>query len=88
MREAFAAIYKESYSSDDIFTFLPSFAEAAYYNKGRLKIIVSEKGLVQFSGKSLLDAFVKQGRAEIGQPPKGRRWQIEPGPKIILKQAP
>ena len=85
MREAFALIDKDSYPSDAIFTFLPSFAEVAYYNKDQLKIIVSEEGLVQFSGKSLLDALVKQGRAEIGKPPSGRFWLVEPGPKVTLR---
>lgn len=87
MREAFAPIYEKSYPSDTIFTSLPSFAEVAYYNQRRLKIIVSEEGLVQFSGKSLLDTFIRQGRAEIGKLPSGRCWQVEPGPKVTLKQA-
>ena len=85
MREAFALIDKDSYPADTIFTFLPSFAEVAYYNKDQLKIIVSEEGLVQFSGKSLLDALVQQGRAEIGKPPSGRFWLVEPGPKVTLR---
>lgn len=88
MREAFSQIYEESQPSDTIFTFLPSFAETAYYSKGKIRVVVSEEGLVQFSGKSLLDAFVKQGRAEIGGLPTGRYWQVEQGPKVTLKQTP
>lgn len=82
MREAFAQIYEESRPSDVIFTFLPSFAEAAYYNKGNLGLVASKEGLVQFSGKSLLDAFVGQGRARIGRAPTGRYWQVEQGSKV------
>jgi uncharacterized membrane protein len=85
MREIFSLIHDQSSSSDIIFTFLPSFAEVAYYNKGQLKIIVSKTGLVQFSGKSLLDIFVSQNRAEIGDSPSQRYWQVEPGPTISLK---
>ncbi len=55
--------------SDDIVTILPSFAEVMYYrNRNGLEnnLIVLDEGLVQFSGKSLLDAYVANGDVLIG----------------------
>jgi len=82
MREALTPIYSDSRRAETIYTFLPSFAEVAYYNRGRFRLIVSSEGLVQFSGKSLLDALVAKGQASIGVPPAGSYWQVEPGPKV------
>src|SRR3990167_5787474 len=47
-------------SQDKIVTILPSFAEIAYYRQRfgiKNDLIVLPEGLVQFSGKSLLDAY-------------------------------
>lgn len=54
---------------DDIVTILPSFAEVMYYrNRNNLQndLIVLDEGLIQFSGKSLLDAYVENGDVVIG----------------------
>ena len=65
-------------------TVLPSFAEVKYYAQNE-KVYVLDEGLVQFSGKSLLDAFVRQGEVEILTKDEtgklGDYWLIEPGPK-------
>jgi len=56
-------------SGDDIVTVLPSFAEVLYYrNRNKLSndLIILDEGLVQFSGKSLLDAYVENGTVKIG----------------------
>lgn len=86
MREALAPAYSEPYRSQVVYTFLPSFAEVAYYNQGRFELIVSSEGLVQFSGKSLLDALVKKDQVRISSPPAGDYWQAQPGPKVTFKR--
>ncbi len=56
-------------NDDDIVTILPSFAEVLYYkNRNNLgnNLVVLDEGLVQFSGKSLLDAYAKNGTVKIG----------------------
>lgn len=60
-------------SDDDIVTILPSFAEVLYYrNRNRLgnDLVVLDEGLVQFSGKSLLDAYSENGTVKIGNSDK------------------
>lgn len=65
-----------------IVTVLPSFAEVMYYTKNRVQVQVSPEGIVQFSGKSLLDAFVREGRVKIAETGEEESyWLIEPGPK-------
>lgn len=74
--------------SDKIVTTLPSFAEVFYYrNRNGLKndFIVLPEGLVQYSGKSLLDAYVAGGVVKIADHPKGRYWQLTPGPSVELR---
>lgn len=74
-------------SSDKIVTFLPSFAEVLYYkNRNFLKndLIVSPEGLVQFSGKSLLDAYVANGTVTIDVAPKTRYFNTDQGKKVEL----
>lgn len=83
-REEMAKVVKEARTDDVLVTFLPSFAEVAYYNqKGlNLKLYVLSEGLVHFSGKSLLDAYVRAGQTEIlDSPPETNYWLVEPGPK-------
>ena len=73
---------------DKIVTVLPSFAEVLYYrNRFGLKndLIVLDEGLVQFSGKSLLDAYVTNGAVTIDQAPEGRYFELRPGPTIETK---
>lgn len=84
MREAMQKI-KNKDSADTIVTFLPSFAEVVYYNRLGLKILVSSEGLVQFSGKSLLDAYIRHGKTKIiDNFPEKPYWLIQPGPKVML----
>src|SRR3989344_3174730 len=73
-------------SEDKIVTVLPSFAEVLYYrNYFGLKndVIVLPEGLVQFSGKSLLDAYAAGGVVTIGQRPAGRYFELTPGPRLV-----
>jgi len=75
--------------SDKIVTVLPSFAEVLYYrNRNGIKneMIVLTEGLVQSSGKSLLDAYAANKVVTIGQMPAGRYWDLGPGPSVELKQ--
>ncbi|MBI2594190.1 glycosyltransferase family 39 protein [Candidatus Curtissbacteria bacterium] len=73
-------------SDDKLVTVLPSFAEALYY-RGRFgldnELIVLPEGLVQFSGKSLLDAYAENGVVKIGEvPTDGRYFELRPGPSV------
>lgn len=64
-------------AEDKIITVLPSFAEVMYYrNYYGLKndIIVLPEGLVQFSGKSLLDAYVFNGVVTVENRPSTVRY--------------
>ncbi|OGD85080.1 hypothetical protein A2696_02250 [Candidatus Curtissbacteria bacterium RIFCSPHIGHO2_01_FULL_41_13] len=75
-------------ASDKIVTVLPSFAEVLYYrNRNKLTndIIVLPEGLVQFSGKSLLDAYVANGVVRIDQAPSGRYFELTPGPTSVIR---
>ena len=63
-----------------LYTVLPSFAEVMYYLSDDYNVLVSPEGLIQFSGKSLLDAYVRLGYTEIVEP-SGDYWIIKPGPE-------
>ena len=64
-----------------VFTYLPSFAEVYYYTGQRAPVKVSPLGLVQFSGKSLLDKHVEKGLVEIIDPVEGQAyWEFDQGP--------
>jgi uncharacterized membrane protein len=70
---------------DKLVTVLPSFAEVLYYrNRFDLKneLIILPGGLVQFSGKSLLDAYVANGVVKIDEAPAGRYFELRPGPSL------
>ena len=70
---------------DKIVTVLPSFAEVLYYrNRFGLgnEMIVLPEGLIQHSGKSLLDAYVENGVVTIGDYPPGTYWELRPGPRV------
>lgn len=86
MREELTRIRQEMGNQDyQLVTVLPSFAEVMYYNKGEHKLVVLPEGIVQFSGKSLLDAFVRKGAVTVLEPPTDQvYWLIEPGPKATL----
>jgi uncharacterized membrane protein len=73
-------------SEDRLVTVLPSFAEVLYYrNSNGLgnELVVLPEGLVQFSGKSLLDAYVVSGVVKIADTPAGSYFELGPGPSIV-----
>ena len=73
--------------SSKIVTVLPSFAEVLYYkNNNNLEneLIVLPEGLVQFSGKSLLDAYVENGTVMIGDAPENNYFDLRPGPIVVV----
>lgn len=75
-------------SGDKIVTVLPSFAEVLYYrNYFGLKneVVVLPEGMVQFSGKSLLDAYALNGVVTIGERPTGRYFEMTPGLSLEVK---
>ena len=72
---------------DKLVTVLPSFAEVLYYrNRFGLKneLTILSEGLVQFSGKSLLDAYEAKGIVIIDDYPNGRYYELRPGPSIEI----
>src|SRR3989344_5060093 len=78
-------------SGDEIVTVLPSFAEVLYYrNQNHLgnNLVVLEEGLVQFSGKSLLDANVENGVVQVRNPEANRYFEMrrgDSGPEAVVK---
>lgn len=98
----FREVYKEQVTAnirpdDKIVTVLPSFAEVLYYrNRYNLgnDLIVLDEGLVQFSGKSLLDAYVENGIVVIDGYPDRKYFELrrgDAGPSAIVNsnyQAP
>jgi len=86
----FKQVYEEKILGDvkpdeKLVTVLPSFAEVLYYrNRFGLKneLVVLSEGLVQFSGKSLLDAYAAKGTVTIDDYPKGRYYELRPGPSV------
>jgi hypothetical protein len=83
-----AKIHQEAKPGDVIYTVLPSFAEVVYYNNydGQpLTVRVLPNGLLQSSGKALLDTYVAKKYLVIEDfPASGRYWLLEPGPKYAL----
>lgn len=91
--EGFKQIYEQKVAgqikkNDKIVTVLPSFGEVLYYrNRFGLNngLIVLPEGLVQFSGKSLLDAYVANGTVKIDDNPTGRYFEMRPGPMLEVR---
>jgi hypothetical protein len=83
MRQELTKIYSTKKPGDGpIYTVLPSFAEVMYYVGDTDKVIVTSEGLIQFSGKSLLDSYVRSGEIVIADPPaKQSYWMVTPGIK-------
>lgn len=80
MREELEKVFANT--PKKLVTVLPSFAEVMYYTQNRVPVQVSPEGLIQASGKSLLDAYVRQGWVEIKKPGAAETyWLVEPGPK-------
>lgn len=70
---------------DKIVTVLPSFAEVMYYrNRNNLEndLVVLPEGLVQYSGKSLLDAYAENGKVVIENAPASGYFELRPGPNV------
>lgn len=86
MRQELAKIQETKKTEDGpLYTVLPSFAEVMYYAQGSEEVRVTPEGLVQFSGKSLLDSYVRSGEVVIEEPPTDKAyWYVEPGPKSKL----
>src|SRR3989344_4125033 len=89
----FKQVYEEKIIADvkpddTLITVLPSFAEVLYYrNRFGLKneLVVLPEGLVQFSGKSLLDAYETKGTVRIDDYPNDRYYELRPGPSIEVR---
>lgn len=79
MRETITKIRQETPTQDyAIMTYLPAFAEVGYYDRGEHPLFVSPEGLVHFSGQALLDEYVANDKATIGEPEEGTSyWLIE-----------
>ena len=93
---SFREVYRENITAqikpdDKIVTVLPSFAEVLYY-RNRLgldnDLVVLPEGLVQFSGKSLLDAYVENGVVTISDDINVRYFEMRPGPSIKITNYP
>ena len=70
-----------------VFTYLPSFAEVYFYTKQQAPVKVVPLGLVQFSGKSLLDKYEEKGLVEITEPTLGQSyWEFDQGPTSEFHQ--
>jgi len=83
-------ILPEIKPSDKIVTVLPSFAEVLYYRNRfglRNELIVLPEGQVQFSGKSLLDAYVQNKTVKINDEISGRYFELGPGQNLEIKNA-
>lgn len=79
-------IVPEIEPNDKIVTVLPSFAEVLYYrNRSGLtnELIILTEGLVQFSGKSLLDAYARNGVVMVGDRPSNSYFELRPGPSVV-----
>ncbi|MBI4037708.1 glycosyltransferase family 39 protein [Candidatus Curtissbacteria bacterium] len=88
----FKQVYEEQIvgkvGNEPIVTVLPSFAEALYYrNRFGLEneLIVLPEGLVQFSGKSLLDAYEANGVVKVDEAPERRYLELRPGPSLEVR---
>lgn len=84
MREATQELYQnKTPGSDPVYTVLPAFAEVMYYTSPHDEIIVTPEGLVQFSGKSLLDKYVELGYTRIEEPPTDEPyWFLTPDKEV------
>ena len=87
----FKQVYEEKIvdqisNDEELVTVLPSFAEVLYY-RDRFgltnEMVVLPEGLVQSSGKSLLDAHVANGVVTIGDAPAGGYFELRPGPGVV-----
>lgn len=86
MASAVSEMYQSKVRGEGpVYTVLPAFAEVLYYVGNQDQIIVTPEGLVQFSGKSLLDAYVRLGKITIEEPPTSAPyWFLSPDKKAEL----
>lgn len=87
MRETVAKLYQTKVKGDGaVYTVLPAFAEVAYYVLPQDEIKVLPLGLVQFSGKSLLDAYVRLGLTTIEEAPQDTPYYfLSPEKQVELR---
>ena len=81
-------VLPEINDGDKLVTVLPSFAEVLYYrNRFSLEneLVVLPEGIVTFSGKSLLDAYVENGVVKISDKIDGRYFEMTPGQNLEIK---
>lgn len=90
----FKQVYEEQIAgkigNEPLVTVLPSFAEVLYYRNRfgiENELIILPEGLVQFSGKSLLDAYEANGVVKVGKAPDGGYAELRPGPTINKVQS-
>lgn len=89
MREATKELYQSKVPGEPVYTVLPAFAEVMYYTAPYDPVIVTPEGLVQFSGKSLLDAYVRLGLTTIEEPPTSAPYYfLTPDKQVEYRQAP
>jgi len=70
-------------NDEPVYSVLPAFAEVMYYTAPDHEIIITPEGLVQFSGKSLLDAYVRLGYTKIEEPPTDAPyWFLTPDKQV------
>jgi len=70
-----------------IYTVLPSFAETEYYLGlgGKYEVNVLPEGLIQSSGKSLLDTYESKDWTQVKEAGEDEEhWLFEPGSKVTL----
>lgn len=86
MRDATRELYNiKTPTNGPVYTVLPAFAEVMYYTAPHDEIIVSPEGLIQFSGKSLLDAYVRLGLTTIQEPPPTGYYFLTPDKQVELR---
>lgn len=86
MREAVRELYQtKAPGAAPVYTVLPAFAEVMYYAGPSDQVIVTPEGLVQFSGKSLLDAYVRLGYTTIEEPPASGYYFLTPDKQVELR---
>ncbi len=84
MREELNKVWlDENHQNELVVTVLPAFAEVMFYVAGRVPVQVLPLGIIQSSGKSLLDAYVRAGKVKVITPKENQSyWLVEPGPKL------
>lgn len=82
------ALKDPSLNDDPVYSVLPAFAEVMHYASPDHEIIITPEGLVQFSGKSLLDAYVRLGYTKIEEPPSNSPYYFLTPDKQVEYRSP